>query len=129
MADQPHNHIPNISYLGSLLVWVGVSLIGGSLAVLKRSIPMKQAAFYLALASFVGPSCCYGVFAFWPQAPWYIGVPICGACSLTIVGIALLIDKANAQVGKLDPSVFIPEKYRPTPPPKTGKVEVDESNV
>lgn len=126
MPDQPHNHIPNVGYLGSLMIWVCVSLIGGSLAVLKRSIPMKEAAFYLALASFVGPSFCYGVFAFWPGAPWYVGIPICALCSLSIIGVALLIDRFSERVGKTDPNIFIPEKYRPTAPPRTGKVEVDD---
>lgn len=111
MPDNP-NHIPNVGYIGSLLIWIGVSIFGASLTVLKRSIRMVDAAFYLALASFVGPSICYGVFAFWPTAPWYIGIPICAGCSLSIVGVALLLDKFSDKVGKTDPDVFIPERYR-----------------
>lgn len=107
-----HNTIPNVGYLGSLVIWVFVSLFGASLTVLKRSIPMREAAFYLAMASFIGPSACYGVFAVWPTVGWYIGIPICAGCSLSIVGIALLIDKFSDRVGKTDPSVFFPDRYR-----------------
>lgn len=108
-----HDHLPNVGVVGSLIVWILVSLFGVSLTVLKRSIPMAQAAFYMALASFVGPSLCYLVFAIWPSGPWYVGIPICTICSLSIIGVALFFDNVSNKVGKADPFDFLPEKYRP----------------
>jgi len=120
MADNPQHHIPEVGWLGSMIIWVCVSLFGASLTVLKKSIRMIDAAFYLALASFVGPSLCFLLFSFWPTAPWYIGIPICACCSLSIVGVALLLDKFSDRVGKTDPIELIPKPYRPTLPPKEG---------
>jgi hypothetical protein len=120
MDSQPP-HQETIRSIGTWAIYVVVSIVGASLSSLRREVSMRTAFFHVALASFVGPCCTFGLLAVWPGVPWYIGIPLCGAIGLVIFGIDVLITKANKRVEELDPAQVIPERYRRPSKPDGGQ--------
>lgn len=120
MPQAPENHETFTSF-GTIAIWAVVAAIGAALSAMRRTITMRQAAFHVLLASFVGSCTPYAVLSVWREAQWYVGIPISMAIGLMIFGIAVMMDKTEKRVGAIDPTKALPEVIRP--PQDGGKTD------
>ena len=110
--DAPQND-PSITSAGTMAAWAVTGAIAAGLSSLRRKVSMAVATFHVALASFICSCAPYAVLAFWPQAKWYVGIPISMAIGLTIYGVSIMLDKTNKRIEDIDPTKYLPDKLRP----------------
>lgn len=112
MQNQPQEHHHFFSF-GIVAIWAVVAGIGASFSAMRQEVSIRIAALHVAMASFIGACTPYAVLALWREAPWYVGIPIAMVIGLLIFGIAVMIDRTEKRVGKIDPTNALPEKFRP----------------